>query len=139
MSNPKQYVRLLQRAQEFYQTHRRQASRAGLALDYRLGDILYFVLNNLGERHCHFCRGPVEGTNFFVEHKVPPERGGRFIFHNLAVVCPDCHAAKGPLDHFEFRELMALVDTWALSVRNNFITRLKAGSKVLGRRSGFPA
>ena len=120
----------MQRTDQLYQGHRRRAQVAGQMLDFRLGDLRYFVSRNLGRHHCHYCCGPVEAETFNLDYKVPPERGGSFAFHNLAVVCKDCSRAKGSLDHFEYRELVSLLRTWATPIRRNFIARLQAGRSI---------
>ena len=99
-------------------------------LDYPLGDLRHFVFHNLGRHHCHYCCGPVEPSTFDIDAKIPPERGGSFNFHNLAVVCKDCAQAKGWLDHFEYRELINLLRSWAPRIRRNFLARLQAGRSV---------
>ncbi|HEV2947037.1 MAG TPA: HNH endonuclease [Gemmataceae bacterium] len=120
----------MQRTDQLYQRQWRQARAAGQTLDYPLGDLRHFVNHNLGRHHCHYCCGPVEPGTFEIDAKIPPERGGSFNFHNLAIVCKDCGQAKGWLDHFEYRELMSLLRTWSPRVRRRFIAKLQAGRGV---------
>ena len=119
-----------QRTDQLYQRNYRRAQAAGQTLDYRLGDLRYYVSRNLGRHHCHYCCGPVEVGTFDLDYKIPPERGGSFAFHNLAVVCKECSQAKGWLDHFEYRELVSLLRTWATPIRRSFIARLQAGRSI---------
>ncbi len=119
-----------QRTDQLYQKNLRRAQAAGQTLDYRLGDLRYYVSRNIGRHHCHYCCGPVEVGTFDLDYKIPPERGGSFAFHNLAVVCKECSQAKGWLDHFEYRELVSLLRTWATPIRRSFIARLQAGRSI---------
>ena len=127
-------VILDQRTEQLYQRNLRRAQAAGQALDYRRGDLRYFVSHNIGRHHCHYCCGPVEAGTFDLDYKIPPERGGSFTFHNLAVVCKECIQAKGWLDHFEYRELVSLLRSWATPIRRSFIARLQAGRNVSLKR-----
>ena len=52
------------------------------------------MLNNIGHRRCHYCRGRVSVDNFALSPKIPPERGGSFAFHNLVVTCGDDQGLK---------------------------------------------
>lgn len=122
--NHKQHAAFVERTQSTYLDHKRWAREAGQFLDYLLDDLRGFVLNNLGERHCRYCRGPVTVETFALDHRIPIERGGSFIFHNLTVVCGTCHAAKGELDYVEFKELMELLRSWSPFVRRYFLARL---------------
>ena len=133
-----EHATFMYRTEQAYHSHKRRALLVGQILDYRLLDLRHYVLNNLGKHHCHYCRGPVAVESFGVDHKIPPDRGGSFAFHNLAVVCKDCQKAKGPLDHFEYRELIALLSTWAKPIRRHFIARLKAGCGIQLQHHLFP-
>src|SRR5579884_3463788 len=103
-----QHSAFVNRTQSFYQDQRRRARSAGQELDYRLDDLRTFVRNNLGDRHCRYCRGAITPDRFAVMQRIPVERGGSFYFHNLIVVCTSCGAAKGSLDYVEFQELSEL-------------------------------
>jgi hypothetical protein len=120
----------MQRCEQLYQRQWRRAQAAGQILDYPLVDLRHFVFHNLGRHHCHYCCGPVEANTFEIDAKIPPERGGSFNFHNMVVVCKDCCQAKGWLDHFEYRELINLLRSWAPRIRRNFIARLQAGRNI---------
>jgi 5-methylcytosine-specific restriction endonuclease McrA len=130
MLSEKNMAIFMQRTAQLFQKHWQRAQAAGQTLDYRLGDLRHFVHYNLGPHHCHYCCGPVEAATFEIDYKIPPARGGSFIFHNLAIVCKDCGQAKGWLDHFEYRELVSLLRTWAPPIRRNFIARLRAGRTI---------
>jgi 5-methylcytosine-specific restriction endonuclease McrA len=133
-----QHAIFMNRTEQIYQAQRRRALSAGQVLDYGPLDLRHYVFNNLGNHHCHYCRGPVAVESFCVDNRIPPDRGGSYAFHNLAIVCKDCQRAKGPLDHFEYRELISLLSTWAPPVRRNFIARLKAGCGIPLQHHLFP-
>src|SRR5437762_13135531 len=118
-----QHAVFVQRTEAGYRQHKRQARAAGQFVDFELEDLRAYVLNNLGDRRCQYCRGPVLAANFTLSPKIPPERGGSFAFHNLVVACADCERAKGVLDYVEFKELMQLLRTWSSAVRAHFLTR----------------
>jgi len=120
----------MQRTDQLYQRLWQRARASRLTLDYPLADLRHYVLRNLGRHHCHYCCGPVEPGTFEIDAKIPPERGGSFNFHNMAVVCKDCGQAKGGLDHFEYRELISLLRSWSPRIRRNVIARLQAGRNI---------
>jgi len=128
--NERQQAVFMQRTDTWYQRLKRRAQAAGQTLDYPLADLRHYVFHNLGRHHCHYCCGPVDPGTFEIDAKIPPERGGSFNFHNMAVVCKDCGLAKGWLDHFEYRELISLLRSWAPRIRRNFIARLQAGRNI---------
>jgi 5-methylcytosine-specific restriction endonuclease McrA len=134
MLDVRQHAVFVNRTQAVYHAHKQRARAAGLFLDYRLEDLRAFVLNNLGDRTCHYCRGPVTVDAFALNSRIPPERGGSYAFHNLSVTCADCDAAKGFLDYVEFKELMELLRTWAPGVRGRFLARLRGERLPRGRR-----
>jgi hypothetical protein len=117
----------LNRTQHCFKEQRRLARAARASTDYSLGDLRQLVRNNLGERHCYFCRGPITLGNFGIVARVPPERGGGFGFHNLEVVCGRCAETKGSLDRIEFRELFDVIYHWSPFVRRYFLERLRTG------------
>jgi 5-methylcytosine-specific restriction endonuclease McrA len=123
-----QHAVFVQRTQDAYLAHKQRARAAGQFIDYRLEDLRAYVLNNLGDHACHYCVGPVGVQTFALDPRIPPERGGSYAFHNLAVTCADCHAAKGFLDYVEYKELMSLLRTWAPGVRARFLARLRGGA-----------
>src|SRR5205823_15002594 len=102
--NVQQHAVFVQRSYDAYQLHKRKARAAGQFVDFGLEDLRAYVLNNLGDRRCPYCRGPILVNNFALSPKIPPERGGSFAFHNLVVTCADCEKAKGVLDYIEFKE-----------------------------------
>lgn len=115
------------RTETWFHDERRGARAAGQSIDYRLEDIRHLVRNNVGERHCGYCRGPIRASDFAIVYRVPPERGGGFGFHNLEVMCAACGQAKGSLDRIEFKELFELLRTWSPFVRRYFLARLRSG------------
>jgi 5-methylcytosine-specific restriction endonuclease McrA len=126
-----QHAVFVQRTSESYATQKRRAREAGQLIDYKLEDLRAYVLNNLGDRHCHYCRGAVTVESFALDHRIPIERGGSYTFHNLTVVCDSCETAKGSLDYIEFKELMELLRSWSPFVRRNFLARLQAGAPLV--------
>src|SRR5207244_997113 len=122
-----QHAVFVQRTHDAYQLHKRRARAAGQFVDFGLDDLRAYVLNNLGDRRCQYCRGPIPAGGFALSPKVPPERGGSFAFHTLVVTCAACDRAKGVLDYVEFKELMHLLRTWAPAVRARFLARLRTG------------
>lgn len=120
----------LQRTLDGYRQQQGRALAAGDYLDYAIEDVRVFVRNNLGERHCHYCVGPVTAHSFALNPRNPPERGGSHCFHNLAVTCSACAAAKGVLDYIEYKELMGLLKTWSPFIRRNLLARLSAAANV---------
>jgi hypothetical protein len=129
------HASFLNRTHDFFQRQKRRAKAAGQALDYRIEDLRFYVQNNIGARRCNFCCGAVTPEGFAVVQRNPIERGGSFGFHNLVVVCATCGAAKGSLDHFEFRELTGMLRSWSPFVRDYFLARLCAGA---GPRLRYP-
>lgn len=124
----RQQAVLMRRTEDFYQKSKRQARAAGQHIDYRLEDLRAYVLNNLGDRTCLYCRGAITADDFAVVPRLPPERGGSFLFHNQIIACGGCGLAKGLLDYVEFKELCMLLRTWAAPVRDHFLARLRAGT-----------
>ena len=49
---------------------------------------------------------------------------------NLLVCCDLCCQARGVLDDKEFREICQLIAHWPRPVRQNFLTRLRAGASA---------
>lgn len=125
-----QHSVFLQRTHREFEDQKRRARAAGDFVDYRLEDLRAFVLNNIGARRCHYCRGPIRVDTFALDHKNPPLRGGSYAFHNLAIVCKDCVRAKGLLDYIEFKELISLLCSWSPFVRRNLLARLRAAGPI---------
>lgn len=125
-----QHAVFMQRTYDSYHEQKSRAREAGKFIDYRIDDLRGYVLNNLGDQRCHYCRGPVRADTFALDHKIPPVRGGSFLFHNLAIVCKDCNEAKGHLDYVEFKELMSLLRSWSPFVRKNVLARLQAAGPL---------
>jgi 5-methylcytosine-specific restriction endonuclease McrA len=132
--SPADLAVFLRRTEEFYREFRRQARLAGEFVDFQLEDLRAFVEANLGERCCHYCRGPVRVRSFALNARNPIERGGSYCFHNLAVVCRSCDEAKGVMDYVEFKEMWSVLRTWARPVQRRVLAQLRAG-----RRGPFPA
>jgi 5-methylcytosine-specific restriction endonuclease McrA len=127
-------LRFLRRTQRWYEAHKRCAFRAGIRLDYALGDLRRRVTRQLQGPGCGYCRATLTTATFALDHKVPPRRGGRHALGNLVLCCRTCYRLKGLLDWQEFRDLLQLTQTWPSPVRQNFLARLSAGS--LPRRRG---
>jgi hypothetical protein len=126
------------RTADLYARHKRWAERHGTCLPYDLFDLRGLAGTRLGPEACPYCRGPVTVVNFVVGHQTPIDRGGKFTLRNLAVCCPACAAAKGPLDDHEFREVCQLFRHWPRPVVQHFLARLTAGAAVVRDRLPGP-
>lgn len=122
-----QHAVYVRRTEDWYLHLRQQACDAGHVIDFNLLDVRALVLYSLGHRRCRYCRGAVEPGTFALAYKVPADRGGSFTFHNLVVVCQDCHEAKGILDDAEYKELLGLLRSWSPPVRRHLLGLLQFG------------
>lgn len=130
MLSTAQHAVFIERTHDEYHRQKRRAREAGDFIDYRLEDLRAYVLNNIGDHRCWYCRGPIHADTFALDQKNPPLRGGSFAFHNLAIVCKGCYQAKGHLDYIEFKELIGLLGSWSPFVRRNLLARLQAAGPL---------
>jgi 5-methylcytosine-specific restriction endonuclease McrA len=122
-------ILLDKRLAEVFDREKDRARRAGRYLAYRLDDLKGLAGKVLERSLCPYCRAPLTVVNLIFDHKVAPERGGKFTLKNLDLLCGDCHSVKGPLDNQELRELLALIAGWPRPVACHFKERLKAGAQ----------
>lgn len=121
------------RSADMYGNHKKRAARDGIYLDYEL-DGLRELIHRSAEEPCPFCSCEITAHNFSADHKVPISRRGGHSITNLVICCLDCNLAKGPIEYYEWREVMKVVSTWPMPIRKHFIARLKAGAR---RAKGF--
>lgn len=118
---------------------KQRAKKDGRFVDFDLADIRRIVHNAIVEGACVWCRNALTSSNFSGDHRLPTSRGGAHSIANICICCLDCNLAKGPIEYYEWRELMQVINTWPLEVRRNLLLRLKAGgSKVKGFKMFIP-
>lgn len=115
---------------EAFEALKSAADRQGVCLNFDLFDLRQLILARLGSFGCMYCKGPVGVESLQVDAKTPFWRGGKFVMKNLAVCCAGCKSAKDMLDDREFRELLALIQSWPTPVRENVLARLRAGASL---------
>lgn len=126
-----------------YRSIKRRAQKAGEFIDYGVEDFLAWLRERLLlDPQCRYCHDRIGWETCSVDHRRPIARGGHSRFSNLDVVCRPCNAAKGPMDHAEFKELLELISNWDRRVSQNLKMRLiagaGAGSKMFCQPDGGP-
>jgi 5-methylcytosine-specific restriction endonuclease McrA len=114
-----------QRTQDWFHALKRQARAAGACLTYRLEELRTLVESHLARPVCPYCQGPFTVATMALAHKTPIARGGKFLFRNLEICCPDCLLLRDVLDAQEYRELRLLIATWPRPVQKRFLAALK--------------
>lgn len=119
----------VKRTGDLYGNLKKRAKMDGHFLDFELEDIRRIVREAIEHAHCPFCRGELLPGNFSADHKLPISRGGTHSIVNILICCLNCNLAKGPIEYFEWRELMQVMSSWPLEIRRHTLVRLKAGAK----------
>jgi 5-methylcytosine-specific restriction endonuclease McrA len=93
-----------------------------------------WVHENLGTP-CSYCPAGLTVHNITVDHRTPTSRGGHHRADNLDFVSNRCNEIKGSRLDMEMFELLALVARWGPVTRADFLARLRAGGRVICKRS----
>jgi len=112
-----------------HQTLRAHKSHTGL--NYTLEDFRRWVRKDLEEAACSYCAAPLTLLNFSADHRLPTSRGGSYQAANLVIVCERCNQCKGPLTDEEYLDLLVLLNQWLPQPRQNVLSRLRAGGRVV--------
>ena len=120
---------LLARARRLLHDHRTRARKDGAEIDYTLRDLRELLASS---PCCAYCGMPV-AWDASIDHKTPTSRGGKHCRANLVVCCRACQERKGLLSAEEFRQLLALIGSWAPRAGSDLLARLRAGG---GKRYG---
>lgn len=75
---------------------------------------------------CYYSGEALELFKMHVDHKTPIVRGGTNDFSNLCLASHHMNTAKGRMTEQEFRELLALIETWE-DKGDSLMRRLKQG------------
>lgn len=118
----------LRRSCQMFHNQKRRAAEDGAVLNFTLADLRGLIAHALRLKFCAYCGAKLTASNFSGDHKHPVCRGGGYAFDNLEVICLRCNLAKGPLDRFEFRQIMQAMAQWHPSLRDNTLARLRAGA-----------
>lgn len=126
-----QEAALRRRCQRLLYDHRRRARADVGRLYYGLEDLMELVRKSPA---CDYCFAPV-AFDFHLDHMVPIARGGAHALPNLCVCCAPCNVRKGVLMASEYRQMLALLATWAPAAQEDVRRRLSAGGASVYARN----
>jgi hypothetical protein len=89
--------------------------RHGRIVPFTIEEFRDWLLAHLGGKPggsvpCYLCTRPLCSTDFRVEHRVPPRRGGGLGLDNLVPSCDECNRAKGGMTDVEYRNFRIAMD-----------------------------
>lgn len=114
--------------------HRKLAKKAGVVLDYDLGDLVELAK---GCQQCVYCKTPLS-FGFEFDHAVPISWGVKSVyrFDNIKVCCAECNRLKGQIWFDDFMVLLGFLRSFHSLSATDIRRRLVAGGTRHARPKG---